>query len=178
MSKRLTKVLAQNSVDTKGQAVDHAAKDRIGGKFLIFFLAGEEYGIQISKVQEIIGMLPTTQIPNMPAYFCGIINLRGKVIPISDLRLKFGMKVKESTNETCIITIQNGNQVMGFIADNVSNIIDIAAKDIDTPDLFEKRPFTNCLSGIGLPIGHLIFLLDIDKTLAALDVYFWLEKLS
>jgi purine-binding chemotaxis protein CheW len=76
-----------------------------GGKFLTFFLAGEEYGIEILSVHEIIGMMPITSVPGTPDYICGIINLRGKIIPIVDLRSKFGMESKAKTAETCIIVV-------------------------------------------------------------------------
>jgi purine-binding chemotaxis protein CheW len=85
--------------------IDHASLTQAGGKFLTFYLAAEEYGFEILKVHEIIGMMPITSVPRTPAFVRGVINLRGKVIPIVDLRLKFDMEAREQTSETCIIVV-------------------------------------------------------------------------
>ena len=83
-------------------------------KFLTFFLANEEYRLEILKVQEIIGLLPITRVPRTPTFIRGVINLRGKVISVVDLRLKFGMEEKETTPETCIIVVQTAGMEMGI----------------------------------------------------------------
>ncbi|MBM3224902.1 MAG: chemotaxis protein CheW, partial [Candidatus Tectomicrobia bacterium] len=98
------------------------ASPQRGGKFLTFFLAHEEYGIEILKVQEIIGMMSVTPVPRTPAFVQGVINLRGKVIPIIDLRLKFGMPAMEQTEETCIIVVQARGMEMGIVVDKVSEV--------------------------------------------------------
>src|SRR5919199_324348 len=104
-----------------------------GGKYLTFFLAGEEYGLEILKVHEIIGMLPITRVPRTPPFVRGVINLRGKVIPIIDLRRKFGME-SEAAEETCIIVVQVQGVQIGIVVDRVSEVSDIASSEIeDTP---------------------------------------------
>lgn len=141
-----------------------------GGKFLTFFLAGEEYGIEILAVHEIIGMLEITRVPRTPTFVRGVINLRGKVIPVIDLRLKFGMESKEQTEETCIIVVQAQNMEMGILVDKVSEVLDIAAKDIDEPPSFGAEVNTDYILGIGKAQGRVKLLLDIEKVLSKQDV--------
>ena len=93
-------------------------------KFLTFFLAGEEYGIEILKVQEIIGVMSITVVPRTPEFVRGVINLRGKIISVVDLRLKFEMDEVEQTVETCIIVVRAGGIEIGVIVDKVSEVID------------------------------------------------------
>jgi purine-binding chemotaxis protein CheW len=141
-----------------------------GGKFLTFFLAGEEYGIEILKVHEIIGMMGITRVPRTPVFIRGVINLRGKVIPVVDLRLKFGMESKEQTEETCIIVVQVQKVEMGIMVDKVSEVLDIAAKDIDDAPSFGAEVNTDYLLGIGKAQGRVKLLLDIDKVLSSHEV--------
>ena len=96
---------------------------RTGGKFLTFFLAGEEYGIAILKVHEIIGMMAITSVPRTPDFIRGVINLRGKVIPIIDLRRKFDMPAQEATSETCIIVVHLQGIETGIVVDRVSEVL-------------------------------------------------------
>ena len=119
------------------QAV-RAVADR-EGKYLTFALAGEEYGIGILKVKEIIGLMPITTVPQTPGYVKGVINLRGKVIPVADLRLKFGMEAMEYNERTCIIVVEvkgaNQTILMGIVVDSVSEVLNIKGTDIeDTPN--------------------------------------------
>src|SRR5512136_2465452 len=107
-----------------------------GGKSLTFFLSGEEYGIEILKVYEIIGMLPITRVPQTQLCLKGVINLRGKVIPVVDLRLKFGMPEAEFTGETCIIVVHIHGVDVGIIVDRVSEVIDIPTEDIEPAPTF------------------------------------------
>src|SRR5512136_473784 len=109
-----------------------------GGKFLTFFLAGEEYGIEILSVHEIIGMMPITSVPGTPDYILGIINLRGKIIPIVDLRRKFGMESKAQTSETCIIVVHVQGVEVGTVVDRVSEVLSIPAEDIEPPPSFGR----------------------------------------
>jgi purine-binding chemotaxis protein CheW len=148
----------------KGQAT---AK---GGKYLTFFLAGEEYGIEILKVHEIIGVMPITTVPRTPAFIRGVINLRGKVIPIVDLRLKFDMPAKEQTDETCIIVVQAAAAQIGTIVDKVSEVLDIADSDIEEAPEFGTEVNTEYILGIGKSQGKVKLLLDIDKVLSNNDV--------
>ena len=107
-----------------GQNDDKGMKKVEGGKFLTFFLAGEEYGIEILSVHEIIGMMPITSVPGTPDYICGVINLRGKVIPIVDIRKKFGMDFKKYDSETCIIVVNVQGIEAGAVVDRVGLVLD------------------------------------------------------
>lgn len=140
-----------------------------GGKYLTFFLADEEYGIEILKVHEIIGVMPITTVPRTPKFIRGVINLRGKVIPIVDLRLKFGMESKAQTEETCIIVVQAAGAQIGTIVDKVSEVLDIASADIDDPPEFGTDVNTEYIRGIGKSQGKVKLLLDIDKVLSNQD---------
>ena len=111
---------------------------RAGGKFLTFFLAEEEYGLEILKVKEIIGLLPVTSVLRTPPFIRGVVNLRGKVIPVVDLRSKFGMEAIEETDETCIIVVEVQGLQMGIVVDRVSEVLDIAGQDIEPPPSFAQ----------------------------------------
>ncbi len=137
-----------------------------GGKFLTFFLAGEEYGIEILSVHEIIGMMPITSVPGTPDYICGIINLRGKIIPIVDLRRKFGMESKAQTSETCIIVVHVQGVEVGTVVDRVSEVLNIAAGDIEPPPSFGKDVNTDYILGIGKSQSKVKILLNIDRVIA------------
>lgn len=141
-----------------------------GGKYLTFFLAGEEYGIEILKVHEIIGVMPITTVPRTPRFIRGVINLRGKVIPIVDLRMKFGMPGKEQTEETCIIVVQIAGAQIGTMVDKVSEVLDIDGSDIDDAPGFGSDVNTEYILGIGKSQGKVKLLLDIEKVLSTQDV--------
>src|SRR6188768_2210293 len=106
-----------------------------GGKYMTFRLAGEEYGLEILKVRELIGFMEITRIPRAPAHVRGVINLRGKVIPVVDLRLKFEMAATDPTSQTVIIVVQltqkNGGLTMGILVDEVLEVRAIGADDIE-----------------------------------------------
>jgi len=148
-----------------------------GGKFLTFFLAGEEYGIEILSVHEIIGMMPITCVPGTPDYICGIINLRGKIIPIVDLRCKFGMESKAQTAETCIIVVHVQGVEVGTVVDRVSEVIHIAAEDIAPPPSFGKDVNTDYILGIGKSQSKVKILLNIDRVIAT-DQIVQLQKVA
>jgi purine-binding chemotaxis protein CheW len=137
-----------------------------GGKFLTFFLAGEEYGVEILKVQEIIGLMPITRVPGTPGFMRGVINLRGKVIPIADLRAKFEMPPAEATGETCIIVAHVRGIEMGIIVDRVSEVVDIGCRDIEAAPSFGADVNTDYILGIGKSQGRVRILLDIDRVLS------------
>jgi purine-binding chemotaxis protein CheW len=140
------------------------------GKYLTFILAGEEYGIGILKVKEIIGMMTITSLPQTPGYIKGLINLRGKVIPVVDLRLKSGMESIGYTERTCIIVVDTwGSQreiQMGIIVDSVYEVINIKQGEIvDTPT-FGTRLGTDYILGMAKMVGGVKILLDIDCVLS------------
>lgn len=147
------------------------------GKYLTFFLAGEEYGLEILKVSEIIGMQSITRVPRTPDFVRGVINLRGKVIPITDLRVKFGMD-SSSTEESCIIVVQMRDVQTGIVVDRVSEVVALTEAEIaDSPE-FGAGVDTDLLLGIGKSGDRVKLLLDIDKVLAASEVTMLTEALS
>ncbi len=139
------------------------------GKYLTFTLHDEEYGIGILKVKEIIGMMPITTVPKTPDYVKGVINLRGKVIPVADLRLKFGMDPMDYTERTCIIVVEisgAGKKVhMGIVVDSVSEVLNIKAGDIEDTPNFGSRLDTDYILGMAKAGGGIKILLDIDEIL-------------
>jgi purine-binding chemotaxis protein CheW len=158
-----------NESEATHQAAATAASRE--GKYLTFSLAGEEYGIGILKVKEIIGMMTITTMPQTPAYEKGVINLRGKVIPIVELRLKFGLAAVESTDRTCIIVVEAvgaGVQTMiGILVDSVSEVHNIKGSDIEDAPNFGMALDTGSILGMAKTGGGVKILLDIDKALVA-----------
>jgi purine-binding chemotaxis protein CheW len=140
------------------------------GKYLTFSLSEEEYGIGILKVKEIIGMMPITKMPQVPSYIKGVINLRGKVIPVVDLRLKFGLEEMEYTDRTCIIVMEiksdTGRVMMGIVVDAVSEVLNIKATDIEDTPTFGVRLETDFILGMAKAGGGVKILLDIDKVVS------------
>ena len=136
-------------------------------QFLTFTLGGEEYGVEILRVQEIKGFTAVTPIPNAPAFVKGVMNLRGTVVPVFDLRLKFGMPPKEYDRFTVIVVVNVAARVVGLVVDAVSDVLDIAHRAIDTsPDLGASVD-TSILQGIARNDDRLITLLDIDRVVGA-----------
>lgn len=152
------------------EATAVASRTDRGGKYLTFVLAGEEYGLEILRVREIIGMMDITAVPRTPSFVKGVINLRGKVIPIVDLRAKFEMASTEQTEETCIIVVDIGQVEMGVIVDKVSEVQDIAGGDIDDAPSFGVSVNTDFILGIGKSASRVTILLDIGKVLTQGDL--------
>ena len=136
------------------------------GKYLTFYLSREEYGLEILRVREIIGIMDITSVPRTPSFVKGVINLRGKVIPVIDLRLKFGMPEADRTEETCIIVVQVGEVEVGIIVDKVSEVLDIAGEAIDEAPQFGTDVDTDFILGMGKSADRVTILLDISKVLA------------
>ncbi len=158
---------------SSAQIVNQPNNGRIrsrAGKFLIIFLAGEECGLEILKVREIMGMLPITHIPRTPPYASGVINLRGRIIPVFDLGLKFGLKPETQTEETCIIVVQVKGQDLGIIVDKVSEVLNIAERDIEDAPSFGAGLQTDFILGIGKNQGQIRLLLDINHILSTSEV--------
>jgi len=145
------------------------------GKYLAFQLGREEFAIQVLKVREIMGIQDITAVPQTPPYVKGVINLRGKVIPVVDLRLKFGLPEVEYTQRTCIIVVQiqgpDGSvSLTGIVVDEVSEAVNIAAGEIeDTPD-FGNGVSTPYILGMAKSKGKVKILLDIDRVLQAQEL--------
>jgi purine-binding chemotaxis protein CheW len=144
------------------------------GKYLTFQLGPEIYGLEILKVQEIVGMMKVTRVPGTPGFVRGVINLRGQVIPVVDMRLKFSMPAKEDNEKTCIIVVQvaaDGRRItMGTIVDEVSEVQDIAAGQIEDSPSFGENVRTDFLIGMGKVGQKLVLLLDVDKVMAGAEI--------
>ena len=158
--------------NTMNQAVKSiGSKD---GKYLTFSLAGEEYGISILKVKEIIGIMAITPVPQTAGYVKGVINLRGKVIPIIDLRTKFAMESTAHTERTCIIVVEitSGERkiMMGIIVDSVSEVLNIKAADIADTPTFGAKMDTAYILGMAKMGGGVKILLDIDSVLSNREI--------
>lgn len=143
------------------------------GKYLTFALAQEEYGLEILKVREIIGYINVTTVPQMPSHIKGVINLRGQVIPVVDLRTTFGMEAAAVTEETCIIVVEIAHSTRtfntGIIVDRVQEVLDVRGQDIEEPPQFGAAVNTDFILGMGKVDESVKILLDIDKVLTADD---------
>jgi purine-binding chemotaxis protein CheW len=139
-------------------------------KYLTFTLGNEEYGLEILRVREIIGLMEITRVPRMPDFVRGVINLRGKVIPVVDLRLKFGMEGIEDTKETCIIVVDLNDFLMGIVVDMVSEVLNISEQEIEDTPAFGVSIDTEFIMGMGKAKGKVIILLDIQKVLTSSEI--------
>ena len=158
--------------ETMDQAVK-AMTDR-EGKYLTFVLNEEEYGIGILKIKEIIGMMPITTVPQTPEFVKGVINLRGKVIPIVDLRARFGMDTIDYTERTCIIVVEiegpAGMLMIGIVVDAVSEVLNIKGEDIEDTPTFGTKLNTDYILGMAKMEGGVKILLDIDRVLTGDEI--------
>ena len=130
-----------------------------------FVLGNEEYGLEILKVREIIALIDITMVPNVPAYVKGVINLRGKIIPVIDLRLKFSMEQVAYTGETCIIVLNVSERLMGIVVDRVSEVLDITQEQIEPTPHFSSRVHADFILGMGKVGNKVNILLNIEKIL-------------
>ncbi len=157
----------------KTEQLSQAVVDK-EGKYLTFALAHEEYGLEILKVREIIGYMDITAVPQTPHHVKGVINLRGQVIPVVDLRSKFGMDTAEITEESCIIVVEisqaDRNFQTGIVVDHVQEVLDIAGGDIEDAPQFGSSVDTDFILGMGKIDDTVKILLDIDKVLAGDDL--------
>ena len=146
----------------------------LAGKYLTFKLDVEEFGLEILKVQEIIKMMDITRVPRTPAFVRGVINLRGKVIPVVDLRLKFDMEGKINTDKTCVIVVTvrraAGSVVMGIIVDEVSEVLDVAGASIEPAPEFGSTVDTSFILGMGKVGERVVTLMDVDRVLSGEEV--------
>ena len=161
-----------NETETVNQAVKAMTEKE--GKYLTFTLAEEEYGIGILKIKEIIGMMPITTVPQTPDFVKGVINLRGKVIPVMDLRLKFGMESIDYNDRTCIIVVEiegsTGTIQIGIVVDSVSEVLNIKGEDIEETPTFGTKLNTDYILGMAKMEGGVKILLDIDQVLNEKEV--------
>ncbi len=144
------------------------------GKYLTFSLSNEEYGIGIIQIKEIMGMMPVTSIPQTPEFVKGVINLRGKVIPVVDLRVRFGMEPTEFADKTCIIVVEIegkvNEMVIGIIVDSVSEVLNINEDDIEGAPPFGVNLNTSYILGMAKTEGGVKILLDIDCVLTSDEI--------
>ena len=155
------------------ETVDKAIKEITDreGKYLTFSMANEEYGIGILKIREIIGMMPITSVPQTPEYVKGVINLRGKVIPVMDLRLRFNMDSIDYNERTCIIVVeifsQSATVQIGIVVDSVSEVLNIKQDEIEDTPTFGTSLNTDFILGMAKMEGGVKILLDIDQVLTS-----------
>ena len=140
-----------------------------GSQFLTFNLGDELYGVDILRVQEIKGYTAVTKIPNTPSHIKGVLNLRGTIVPIVELRTKFNMPTIDYTTFTVIIVVVVRDKVMGLVVDSVSDVLDIDKKDIQIPPQFGAKVDVSFLNGIGKSGDKLVALLDMDRLLSEGD---------
>jgi purine-binding chemotaxis protein CheW len=139
-------------------------------QFLTFWLKEQEYGLDLLRVREIRGFTSITAIPNMPAHIKGVMNLRGTVLPVIDLRLKFGMAEKEYTKFTVIIIAKSGEKSVGLVVDSVSDVLTIPARQIEPPPDFGFAVDQNFILGLLKSSDRLSILLDLDKLLTESEI--------
>jgi len=146
-----------------------ASVDPRSGKYLTFRLSREEFAIQVLRVREIMGMQDITAVPQTPHYMKGVINLRGKIVPVIDLRLKFGFPAADYTERTCIIVVEvalsTGARMMGIIVDHVSEVLNVTTEEIEQTPQFGDEIQTDYMKGIAKVRGHVKILLDLDRVL-------------
>jgi purine-binding chemotaxis protein CheW len=147
---------------TKNNAAGYAPS---ANQFLTFMLNAEEYGIEILRVQEIKGFSRITPIPNTPRFVKGVINLRGTVVPVVDLRVRFGMDEAEYTRFTVIIVVNVGRRVMGLVVDAVSDVLNIVGDEVQPPPELGSSADTSFMTGMVRTGDRLISLLNLDNLL-------------
>jgi purine-binding chemotaxis protein CheW len=151
-----------------------AKADTRAGKYLVFHLGEEEFAIQVQKVREIMGVQDITQVPQTPPHVKGVINLRGKVIPVIDLRLKFTMPALEYTHRTCIVVVQvagqHGSVLMGVVVDGVAEVLQVAAGDVEDTPSFGQDVSVPYVMGLAKIKGKVKILLDIDQVMTAREL--------
>lgn len=137
-------------------------EDTLGGMFLTFVIGGESYGLPIRSVTEIIGLQEITPIPDVPAYVRGIINLRGKVIPVMDVRLRFSMNEREYDARTCIVVVQVRDSSVGLVVDTVSEVVSIPDQNIEAPPQLGDRRSNDAIQGVGKAGDEIKLLLNVE----------------
>jgi len=145
------------------------------GKYLTFELAEEYYGLEILRVQEIVGLLPVTRVPRMPEFVAGVVNLRGRIIPVVDLRMSFGLPAADELERTCIIVVRvehdsGSTSVMGAIVDEVSDVVALTAEQVEATPEFGAVVDTSFIKGVGRSEDRVVLLLDIDRVWSGSEI--------
>jgi purine-binding chemotaxis protein CheW len=149
-------------------------EDVVTSQYLGFRLAGEDFAVRILRVKEIIAYCPVTQVPGMPPAVLGVINLRGKVVPVVDLATKFGQPSRPVTKWSCIVIVEadlEGERAdVGLLTDSVSQVLDLPARDIEPPPAFGARVRVDYLEGLGRLDGRFVLLLNLDRLLTVAEL--------
>lgn len=161
-----------NFYDEYVENTDTQKEDTLYNKYLTFFIESQLYGIPISNVVQIAGMQEVTQVPEFPAYAKGVINLRGIIIPIIDIRLRLKKEEMERNERQCIIITNMDDQYMGFIVDSVSEVTDIHSDDISTPPKMGADYVNRYIIGIAKLNDNIVLLMDLNKILSEKEVKF------
>lgn len=151
---------------------ESSSVNELAGKYLTFELGSEVYGLDIIKVREIIGMITVTSVPRTPEFVRGVINLRGKVLPVVDLRLKFGMEAKEDTERTCTIVVEVTSDdvvTMGIIVDEVSEVLDVSLEQLEPPPAFGGSTDAEFIMAMGKIGQEVVMLVDVDRMLSSTE---------
>lgn len=163
-------IATAQSTNNMSETTDRVNLESESSQYLTFILDNETYGVEILRVQEIKGWSPVTRIPNTPEYMQGVLNLRGTIVPIVDMRMRFDLQYAEYTPITVVIVLtvksDSGERVIGLVVDSVSDVIDVDAQDVKaTPD-FGTSLNTKFINGIATSNDNMVMLLDIDKLLS------------
>ena len=161
--------LAQNTVEAANEALRETAAKTGLLQIVSFRVGGEEFGLEILKVQEIIRVQDLTRVPNLPDFVEGVINLRGKVIPVIGLRRWFGLEQREHDKYTRIIVVEARGAVLGFIVDSVSEVLRIAANTVEPPPRIGKVE-RDYIAGVGRLDDRLLLLLNLDRLMTSSEI--------
>jgi purine-binding chemotaxis protein CheW len=151
----------------KNNAPDLSSEDTQKDKYLTFSLADEVYGLEIKYVTEIIGIQKITKIPELPAFIKGVINLRGKVVPVMDIRARFGLPARDYDDRTCVVVVNVTAEAMGLVVDRVNEVSDIPEGQVETPPAGQQKAAGNYVSGLGKIEEEVKILLDVARLITA-----------
>jgi purine-binding chemotaxis protein CheW len=165
----------ESRMNTKAVVDEESSVSLVGfspGKFLTFHLASEDYGIPIHFVKEIISIQKITPVPHFPEYMKGVINLRGRILVVMDLRLRFSLQLMEYHERTCIIVVSSKDKELGLIVDTVADVSILGEGDLEPPPAVKRATSANYIGGMGKSGEQVIMLLDLEKLLAEEDLRF------
>ena len=149
---------------------DDEEEDAMANRYLLFHVAKEDYGIGIEHVIEIIGLQKVTEVPDLPKFIKGVINLRGQVIPVIDIRLRFGIEPKAYTDRTCVIVVRLRDMNIGIIVDGMAEVQEIAEESISPPSDIQQSAANRYIYGLGRVGEEVKIILDVEKLLFAEEV--------
>lgn len=158
-------VKSNKHVEVDEDLLDGEEEDTQIDRYLTFRLGDEDYGIEIKHVIEIVGIQRITEVPDMPSFVKGVINLRGQVIPVMDVRIRFGMESRSYDDRTCVIVVRVQETVIGFIVDTVSEVRDIPSENVAPPPKLADSTQRGCILGLGKVGQEVKILLDVTQLL-------------